>query len=75
MDARRAVEAVKACGDTSALATARQAVDNAKKGLGERGRVRRTDVEPGWNRHLLKTPPMLSGSARLQKAVCRQLNC
>lgn len=75
MDARRAVKAAKAFGDPDALAAALQAVDNAKKGLGERGPVWWTDGEPDWNRYLLKTPPMPSDSASLQKAMCRQLNC
>jgi hypothetical protein len=57
MDARRAVKAAKANGDTEALATARQGVDNAKKGLGERGTVWWADGEPDWNRHLVENTP------------------
>lgn len=75
MDARRAMKASKGSGETNDLATARQAVESAKRGLGERGPVWWTDGEPDWNRYLLKTPPMPSDSASLQKAICRQLNC
>jgi len=57
MDARRAVKAAKASGDGEALAAARQAVDSAKRGLGERGPVWWTDGEPDWNRHLVKNTP------------------
>jgi len=54
MDARRAVKAAKASGDAEDLATARQAVDSAKMGLGERGAVWWTDGAPDLNRHLAK---------------------
>lgn len=57
MDARRAVKAAKANGDADSLATARQAVDNAKKGLGERGPVWWIDGKPDWNRYLVKNTP------------------
>jgi len=42
-DARWSIKTAKASGDVDALATARQAVDSAKRGLGERGPV-------WWNR-------------------------
>lgn len=54
MDARRAVKAAKGSGSPDALATARRAVDNAKRGLGERGAVWWTDGAPDLNRHLAK---------------------
>jgi len=57
MDARRAIKTAKASGDVDALATARRAVDSAKRGLGERGPVWWTDGEPDWNRHLVKNSP------------------
>ncbi len=57
MDARRAVKAAKASSGANALAAARQLVDSAKKGLGERGPVWWTDDEPDWNRHLVKNTP------------------
>jgi len=57
MDARRAVKAAKASGDADALVAARQDVDGAKVGLGERGPLWWTDGEPDWNRHLVKNTP------------------
>ncbi len=54
MDARRAVKAAKGSGSPDDLATARRAVDNAKRGLGERGAVWWTDGAPDLNRHLAK---------------------
>lgn len=65
MDARRAVKAAKASRDTEALATARQCVDSAKRGLGERGPVWWTDGEPDWNRHLVKNTPYVDWFANL----------
>lgn len=55
MSARRAVK--DAAGDREQLSKARKAVDAAKVGLGERGRVWWTDGEPDLNRHLVKTTP------------------
>ncbi len=57
MDARRAVKTAKASGDADALATARRAVDSAKRGLGERGPVWWSDGERDWNRCLVKNSP------------------
>lgn len=54
MDARLAVKAAKASGDVDALATARRAVDSAKRGLGKRGPVDRrgAGLEPALGEEL-----------------------
>jgi hypothetical protein len=52
MDARRAVKDAK--GDVDSIKLARQRVDAAKIGLGERGPVWWTDGEPDYNRKLAK---------------------
>lgn len=57
MAARRAVRDALQSGDDEALARARNAVDQAKVALGERGPVRWTDGAPDLNRqHVKKTP-------------------
>jgi hypothetical protein len=55
MDARRAVK--DANGDVARTKLARQRVDAAKIGLGERGPVWWTDGEPDYNRKLAKNTP------------------
>ncbi|MCW0403223.1 hypothetical protein [Xanthomonas sacchari] len=57
MDARRAVKAAKAAGDSDDLAKARRAVNAAKVGLGERGPVWWTDGSKDFNRHLVRNTP------------------
>jgi len=57
MDARRAVGAGKRAGDDAAVATARNAVDAAKIGLGERGPVWWDDGAPDYNRHKVDNTP------------------
>lgn len=57
MDARRAVKAAKASADGEALAAARQAVNTAKVGLGERGPVWWTDGSPDLNRRMISNTP------------------
>ncbi|MBC9030829.1 hypothetical protein IAG41_00340 [Sphingomonas sp. JC676] len=54
MDARRAVGAAKRSGDTTAEAGAREAVDAAKRALGERGAVWWSDGAPDLNRHMAR---------------------
>lgn len=51
---RRAVKAALASGDDLALAQARQQVNAAKIGLGERGPPWWTDGAKDWNRYLVK---------------------
>ena len=55
MTARRAVRDAK--DDPAALKTAREAVDRAKHGLGERGPVWWTDGAPDYNRKMAKNTP------------------
>ena len=55
MDARRAKGAAMRAGDAAAREAARQRVDAAKHGLGERGPVWWTDGAPDLNRHMART--------------------
>jgi hypothetical protein len=57
MNARRAVKAALKSGNSDELALARKAVDAAKIGLGERGKVWWTDGAPDLNRHKVKDSP------------------
>ena len=54
MDARRSVAVAMRKADPQALGAARRAVDQAKRGLGERGPVWWTDGSPDLNRRLAK---------------------
>lgn len=55
MSARREVK--DAAGDDERLRAARQRVDDAKVGLGERGPVWWTDGAPDYDRHMVKNAP------------------
>ncbi len=57
MDARRAVKAAKASGDTQQLKQAREQVQRAKVALGERGPVWWTDGSPDFNRYNVVNTP------------------
>ena len=57
MSARRAVAAARRSGDEAARTSARAAVDEAKRALGERGPVWWDDGTPDYNRRLAKTTP------------------
>ncbi|BDZ46828.1 biopolymer transporter Tol [Naasia aerilata] len=57
MDARRTKKSVKGTEDAAAYAAARDRVDAAKHGLGERGPVWWTDGAPDYNRKLAKNTP------------------
>ena len=57
MAARRDVRRALAAGDAEALRRARQAVDAAKRGLGERGPVWWKDGAPDYNRHMARRTP------------------
>lgn len=57
MTARRAVRDALQSGDDESLARARNAVDQAKVALGERGQVWWTDGAPDLNRHAVKNSP------------------
>ncbi|KMO28041.1 hypothetical protein ACQVP2_06625 [Methylobacterium aquaticum] len=65
MRARRAVRDAKAAGGER-LATARAAVDAAKRGLGERGPPWWTDGAPDYTRHLARTTPYAAWFAGLE---------
>lgn len=65
MEGRRSVAAASRIGDTQALSAARQAVDAAKHGLGERGPVWWTDGAPDYGRHLVKNTPYAEWFASL----------
>ncbi len=57
MAARRAVRSALAADDAEALRKARVAVDEVKRGLGERGPVWWDDGAPDYNRHMARTSP------------------
>ncbi|MET0745181.1 MAG: hypothetical protein ABWY78_17550 [Microvirga sp.] len=57
MEARRAVAVAGKAADPQALAAARRRVDEAKRGLGERGPPWWTDEAPDLNRHLARNTP------------------
>ena len=52
-------------GDADALAAARAAVDEAKRGLGERGPVWWDDGAPDYNRRMVRTTPYADWFAAL----------
>jgi hypothetical protein len=68
MAARRAVAAARRSGDAGAIATARAAVDVAKRGLGERGPVWWTDGAPDYGRRLARNTPYAAWLAGLDAA-------
>jgi hypothetical protein len=57
MDARRAVKDAKKAGDHEAELDAHKKVDEAKRGLGERGPGWWNDGAPDFNRRLVKNTP------------------
>jgi hypothetical protein len=57
MDARRAVQRTKRVGSTAMEREARQRVQAAKEGLGERGPVWWTDESPDYNQQLVANTP------------------
>jgi hypothetical protein len=65
MDARREVRAALRADDPDRLAAARQAVDTAKRALGERGPVWWTDGAKDYNRHLVRNTPYASWYAQI----------
>lgn len=72
MTARRAVKSAKVVGDQAAEDTAHQAVDDAKRKLGERGPVWWTDGSPDLNRHMVKNTPYASWYSGLRTACRRE---
>ena len=69
MDARRAKGMAMRSGDAFAREAARQAVDAAKKSLGERGPVWWSDDAPDLNRHMVSTTPYAEWFASLEGGV------
>jgi hypothetical protein len=57
MKARRSVATARRAGDAASLASARAAVDAAKRGLGERGPVWWNDGAPDYNRRMVRNTP------------------
>jgi hypothetical protein len=57
MAARREVGRARRAGDQGALRAARQQVQIAKEGLGERGKPWWDDGSPDYTRHLVKNSP------------------
>jgi hypothetical protein len=66
MKARREVSAALKARDGKAERTARQAVDAAKRGLGERGPVWWTDGAPDFNRRMVANTPYAAWFAALR---------
>lgn len=67
MQARRAVKTAREADDAVALRAARNAVNEAKIGLGERGPVWWSDGAKDYNRHLVKNTPYAEWYAGLGK--------
>lgn len=65
MTARRQVRS----SDPAAVAAAREAVDDAKHGLGERGPVWWTDGAPDFNRKLAKNTPYAAWAQSVEKGA------
>lgn len=65
MKARRDVGLTKRAGDAAAERAARSVVDEAKRGLGERGPVWWTDGAPDYNRRLVRNTPYAEWHASL----------
>jgi hypothetical protein len=57
MEGRREVGIALRSGDSHAEKAARQRVDHAKRGLGERGPVWWEDGAPDYNRHMARNTP------------------
>ena len=67
MHARRQVAAALRAQDADAQSLARQRVDAAKRGLGERGAVWWHDGAPDYNRHMARNTPYASWYAEQSK--------
>lgn len=67
MQARRAKGVALRSHNAAARELARQAVDDAKIALGERGPVWWTDGSPDYNRHLAKNTPYAEWFAQLPR--------
>lgn len=67
MSARRQVGTALKAQDSAAEKAAREAVDAAKRALGERGPVWWTDGAPDLNRRMVSATPYKSWYAKLEK--------
>jgi hypothetical protein len=67
MTARRAVKEARGRRDKTGEAAAREAVDDAKRSLGERGAVWWDDGAPDLNRHMAKNTPYAEWFAELRR--------
>jgi hypothetical protein len=66
MAARRDVGIARRSGDRDAERAARERVDQAKRGLGERGPVWWEDGTPDYNRHMARNTPYAEWFATLE---------
>lgn len=69
MHARRKVGGAVKAGDAEAERTARAAVDEAKRALGERGPVWWTDGAPDFNRRMVANMPYAAWYAALSSTL------
>lgn len=67
MSARRRVGVAKKAGDAQAERSARNAVDDVKRALGERGPVWWTDGAPDYNRRKVENTPYAQWYAALTR--------
>ena len=67
MDARRAVKAAKVSESPEAETLARRQIDEAKRGLGERGPVWWSDGAPDFNRHAVRSSPYADWYAQTKR--------
>jgi hypothetical protein len=71
MAARRKVGTARRSGDKDGETAAHDAVDRAKRALGERGPVWWTDGAPDLNRHMARTTPYADWFAGLDRREAR----
>jgi hypothetical protein len=71
MKARREKGVAMRAGDADAKETARAAIDEAKRRLGERGEVWWTDGAKDWNRHMVRNTPYADWFEGLKQAQIR----
>jgi len=71
MEARRVVKLTRREEDPAAEAHAHDAVDRAKRALGERGPVWWDDGAPDLNRHMARTTPYANWFASLADAPAK----
>jgi hypothetical protein len=72
MDARRAVKEARATADPKAEAAAHRVVDEAKRGLGERGPVWWGDGAPDFDRYAVKNTPYAEWYGKTKREASRR---